>query len=134
MKKVLFVLTLVFTLSANAQDTSDFKSKTIEFIKLTGSAQMFDDAISQIGMMVPEDKKEAYTKEAQGTLTDLYSQLADIYIKEFTEADIDKLIEFYNSEIGKKLASKQTAITQSGMMVGQTWGMSLSQIAQKYTN
>lgn len=134
MKKMLFVLALVFTFSVNAQDSSDFKSKTIEFIKLTGSAQMFDDAISQIGMMVPEDKKEAYTKEAQGTLNDLYSELANIYIKEFTEAEIDELIEFYNSEIGQKLASKQTAITQSGMAVGQNWGMSLSQIAQKYSN
>ncbi len=134
MKKILLVLTLMFTVSVNAQDTSDFKSKTIEFIKLTGSAQMFDDAISQIGMMVPEDKKEAYTKEAKGTLTDLYSELAKIYMKEFTEAEIDKLIEFYNSEIGQKLASKQAAITQSGMMLGQNWGMSLSQIAQKYTN
>ncbi len=134
MKKILLVLALVFTVSVNAQDTSDFKSKTIEFIKLTGSAQMFDDAISQIGMMVPEDKKEAYTKEAQGTLTDLYSEIANIYMKEFTEAEIDELMEFYNSEIGQKLASKQAAITQSAMMIGQNWGMSLSQIAQKYTN
>lgn len=69
MKKILLVLTLVFSVSLNAQDTSDFKSKTINFIKLTGSAQMFDDAISQIGMMVPEDKKEAYTKEAQARST-----------------------------------------------------------------
>lgn len=134
MKKILLVLTLVFSVSVNAQDGSDFKSKTIEFIKLTGSAQVFDDAISQIGMMVPEDKKEAYTKEAKGTLIDLYGELANIYMKEFTEAEIDKLMEFYNSEIGQKLSSKQAALTQSGMMIGQNWGMSLSQIAQKYTN
>ncbi|MBO6605414.1 DUF2059 domain-containing protein [Psychroserpens sp.] len=134
MKKILLVLTLVFSVSLNAQDTSDFKSKTINFIKLTGSAQMFDDAISQIGMMVPEDKKEAYTKEAQGTLDDLYSELAKVYMKEFTEAEINELIGFYNSEIGQKLASKQTEITQSGMAIGQNWGMSLSQIAQKYSN
>lgn len=134
MKKILFVLVLMVTLSINAQDTSEFKSKTIEFIKLTGTADAFDNAISQIGAVVPEDKKEAYTEEANGTLDDLYSQLADAYMKEFTEDDIAKLVLFYQSDIGKKLASKQTTLTQTGMMIGQSWGMNLSQIAQKYTN
>ncbi|SDR75953.1 hypothetical protein SAMN04515667_0572 [Formosa sp. Hel1_31_208] len=134
MKNLLFVLAFVFTFSINAQDTSKFKLQTVEFIKLTGTADAFDNAISQIGSMVPADKKEAYTKEAKGTLDDLYSQLADVYMNEFSEEDIAQLVAFYKSDIGKKLASKQTAMTQAGMMIGQTWGMNLSQIAQKYSN
>lgn len=134
MKKLLFAIAFIFTLTIQAQDNSEFKTQTIEFIKLTGTADAFNNAISQIGAMVPADKKEAYTKEAIGTLDDLYSKLADVYMKEFTEEDIKELVAFYNTDLGKKLASKQTHLVQSGMAIGQTWGMELSQIAGKYAN
>ena len=132
MKKLLFVITFIFTLSIQAQDNSEFKAQTIEFIKLTGAGDAFDNAIEQIGAMVPEDKKEAYTKEAIGTLDGLYSKMADLYMEEFTKEEIAQLVTFYESDLGKKLASKQASLTQSGMMIGQTWGMELTQIASKY--
>ncbi|MFD2917004.1 DUF2059 domain-containing protein [Psychroserpens luteus] len=134
MKKLLFAIAFICTLTIQAQDNSEFKTQTIEFIQLTGTADAFNNAISQIGAMVPADKKEAYTKEANGTLDDLYSKLADVYMKEFTEEDINELVVFYKTDLGKKLASKQTQLVQSGMAIGQTWGMELSQIAGKYAN
>ncbi|WP_298901079.1 DUF2059 domain-containing protein [uncultured Psychroserpens sp.] len=134
MKKLIYLIAFVCTFSIQAQDHSEFKTQTIEFIKLTGTTDMFNNAISQIGAMVPTDKKEAYTKEANGTLDGLYSKLADVYMKEFSKEEIQGLVAFYNSDLGKKLASKQTELTQAGMSIGQSWGMELSQIAQKYTN
>ena len=134
MKKLLFAIAFICTLTIQAQDNSEFKTQTIEFIQLTGTADAFNNAISQIGAMVPADKKEAYTKEANGTLDDLYSKLADVYMKEFTEEDINELVVFYKTDLGKKLASKQTQLVQSGMAIGQTWGMELSQIAGKSAN
>lgn len=134
MKKLLFAIAFICTLTIQAQDDSKFKDQTIEFIKLTGTADAFTNAITQIGAMVPPEKKEAYTLEAEGTLDALYNKLATLYMKEFTEADIAELVVFYKSNLGKKLASKQTSLSQSGMMIGQTWGMELSQIAGKYAN
>ena len=134
MKKLVFVAVMLLSVSLVAQDNADFKKETIEFIKLSGSSKAFEDAISQIGMNVPADKKDAYTKEANETLGDLYSQLADIYMKEFTQEEIKTLVEFYNTDLGKKLASKQALMAQKGMMIGQTRGMQVGQIAQKYSN
>lgn len=134
MKKLLFTIAFICTLTIQAQDDSKFKAQTIEFIKLTGTADAFTNAITQIGAMVPAEKKEAYTTEAKGTLDALYNKLATLYMTEFTEADIAELVVFYKSDLGKKLASKQTSLSQSGMMIGQTWGMELSQIAGKYAN
>ncbi|WP_298755366.1 DUF2059 domain-containing protein [uncultured Psychroserpens sp.] len=134
MKKLIYVIAFLYAFTIQAQDNAEFKAQTIEFIKLTGTADAFNNAISQIGAMVPEDKKEAYTKEANGTLEDLYGQLADVYMKEFTKEDIAQLVVFYKSDLGKKLASKQTDLAQAGMSIGQSWGMELSQIAQKYSN
>jgi|GEM_PF-1790850 len=135
MKKLLFALAFVCAIAVQAQeDHSEFKNQTIEFIKLTGTADAFDNAIVQIGAQVPEAKMKDYKAEANGTLDELYSKIADLYMKEFTEADIAELVEFYNTDLGKKLASKQTTLAQSAMMVGQTWGMKLQQMAQKYAN
>ncbi|PKQ45736.1 DUF2059 domain-containing protein [Confluentibacter flavum] len=132
MKKVLLLLFLFAPVLTQAQDTSEFKKETIEFIKLTGSGAAFDNAISQIGAMVSEANKEAYQKEAIATLNGLYDKLADLYMSEFTQDEIKELVAFYNTDLGKKLAEKQLSLTQRGMVLGQSWGMELQGIAQKY--
>ncbi|GAL65275.1 DUF2059 domain-containing protein [Jejuia pallidilutea] len=132
MKNLLLALVLLLTVSINAQDDAAFKAETIEFIKLTGATKAFEDAIDQIGNMVSQDNKEAYKKEATGTLDDLYSEMAGLYMGEFTRDEIKALVDFYKSDLGKKLASKQVALAQKGMMMGQSWGMKVQGIAQKY--
>lgn len=132
MKKLILATVLVFTVSTYAQNDADFKTQTLEFIKLTGATKAFDDAIDQIGAMVSQDNKEAYKKEAAATLDELYSDMADLYMVEFTKEEIQELVKFYKSDIGKKLASKQSALAQKGMMMGQSWGMKVQGIAQKY--
>jgi len=45
-----------------------------------------------------------------------------IYDKYLTEADVDGLLEFYNSPVGKKFVSVQGALMQEAMMAGEQWG------------
>ncbi len=132
MKKILLVCLLMVAMSTQAQDDSEFKKETIEFIKLTGAGAAFEKGIDQIGTMVSEANKEAYTKEAKGTLVGLYEKMAGLYMEEFTHSEIKELVAFYNTELGKKLAKKQLALTQKAMMFGQNWGMEVQTIAQKY--
>jgi hypothetical protein len=51
---------------------------------------------------------------------------------EFTQDEIKELVAFYHTDLGKKLAEKQLGLTQKAMGFGQTWGMEVSQIAQKH--
>ncbi|MBP0902841.1 DUF2059 domain-containing protein [Mariniflexile gromovii] len=132
MKKILLVCLFMVAIATQAQETSNFKAETIEFIKLTGAADAFDGAIEQIGYNVPEAKKAAYIKEANTTLEGLYSKMADLYMEEFTQSEIKELVAFYHTDLGKKLATKQLSLTQKAMSFGQAWGMEVSQIAQKY--
>lgn len=133
MKKVIVALALLVAVTVSAQDQSKFKAETIEFIKLTGTGAIFDSAIDQIGASVPADKKEAYKKEAYKSLEELYGKMADMYMEEFTAAEISDLVKFYNSDLGKKVASKQTTLSQKGMVLGQNWGMSLQQTVAKFS-
>lgn len=149
MKKLLFAIAFLYTLTIQAQDNQnsqtqtikllklykqEFKAKTIEFLKLSGATGAFHDVIAQAGEIIPESKRAAYAKEAKGTLNALYGNLADVYMQEFTQEDIAQLIAFYNTDLGKKLASQLTLLTYSGMRIGQTWGIKLGIIARKYTN
>ena len=118
--------------ATQAQENTEFKAETIEFIKLTGAVSAFEKAIDQIGYNVPEAKKEAYNKEAAGTLDGLYDKIAGLYMEEFTQSEIKELVAFYHSKLGKKLAEKQLGLTEKAMSFGQSWGMEVSQIAQKH--
>src|SRR5690606_7436455 len=132
MKKLLLVLLFVGAV-CQAQQSPEFKKETIEFIKLTGSAAAFDDAIAQIGaMMVSDANKEAYLKEANANLDSLNNQHADVYKTEFTQEEVKELVAFYNNDLGKKLSEKHLSLTQKAMMVGQSWGMELQKFAQEY--
>lgn len=133
MKKTLFacLFLMVFSFS-QAQENSEYKNETIKFLKTTGAGAAFENAITQIGAMVPEINRAAYTNEAQGTLVGLYDKLAELYMGEFTQEEIKQLIVFYNTELGKKLAEKQLGLTQKAMSFGQNWGIQVQNIAQKY--
>lgn len=134
MKKFLIVCTFALAVSTQiqAQENTEFKTQTIEFIKLTGAGAAFENAIAQIGAMVSDANKEAYTKEANRTLEGLYNKMAELYMAEFTQDEIKELVGFYKTDLGKKLAEKQLGLTQKSMMYGQTWGMEVQGIAQKY--
>jgi uncharacterized protein len=133
MKRILLICLFVFAVTqTQAQENAEFKTQTIEFIKLTGAVKAFESAIDQIGFNVPEANKAAYREEANGTLTGLYDKIAGLYMEEFTQSEIKELVAFYNTSLGKKLAEKQLGLTQKAMSFGQAWGMEVSQIAQKH--
>lgn len=136
MKKFILLLLFVFAFSTVfSQVTPEYKETLRKYFKATNSDEVFDVTIKQ---MISSLKKtyteipakhwdlmeEEFLKSGKEELVDL---IAPIYIKYFTKEDLDKIIEFYNTPIGKKLAEKTPAITQESMKVGQKWGMKLSQ-------
>ncbi|MFB9055236.1 DUF2059 domain-containing protein [Mariniflexile ostreae] len=133
MKKILLVCLCLAMFSLQAQDQTAFKNETVEFLKLTGAGAAFESAIFQIGMMVPEANKEAFTKEANGTLAGLYDKMAGIYMAEFTQNEIKQLVSFYKTDLGEKLAEKQLSLMQTAMAHGQAWGLEVQAIAQKHS-
>ena len=135
MKKILVACLFLTVVSfTQAQENSEYKNETIEFLKTTGAGAAFENAITQIGAMVPETNRAAYINEAQGTLFGLYDKLAELYMGEFTQEEIKQLVVFYKTDLGKKLAEKQLGLTQKAMSFGQTWGKEVQEIAKKYVH
>lgn len=135
MKKSLLILSFcVLSISANAQSTS--KSQKInQLLELTGSGKM---AIQMMNQMMSNFKTnhskaseefwEDFKKEVKAE--DLTNMIIPIYDKHYTESDIDQLIAFYNSPIGKKMISTMPQVMQESMIAGQAWGKQISEKIQ----
>ena len=69
MKKILLVCLFMVALATKAQDNTDFKSETVEFLKITGAGVAFENAIAQIGAGVSEENQDAYTQGSQRNIS-----------------------------------------------------------------
>lgn len=141
MKKILFIAFFVGSFVLSAQENSgssatvdsEFKTETIKLIKLT-SMSVFSNIVGQMSAMVTDANREAFEKEAETSLNGLLSEIADVYMQEFTHSEIKDMIAFYETPTGKKMADKTGVIMQKSMSIGQSWGMKFQEIVQKYSN
>lgn len=132
MKKI--VLSFLFVLVAHlgfAQDAA-FKADVLKVIKASGSTAQMESAKKQIMAMIPDSKHAAFSKDFDATMPSLYDKMADIYMKEYSHADVKEMLKFYESPIGKKISEKAGAIYEASMLAGQEWGMGLQEMLMKY--
>ncbi len=141
MKKILSVLLvlLAFNSISIAQAQDDNYSATLEtMFKVAGTEETYKSVILQMFDMFkqqyPDVDKAVWSdmqdEFIQTSLSDLVVMLAPIYKKYMTKADLEGVIAFYNSPVGKKFAKNTPLITQESMQVGQEWGM---KIGEKFT-
>jgi hypothetical protein len=133
MKKFLTLLALVtITHFGFAQDSSAFKADIIRFLEISGATEPIRGIGEQIKMMIPEDRHEEFTKDFESTLPSLFSKIADIYMAEFTHDEIKQILAFYDSDLGKKVASKTGELMEKASVAGEQWGLDLQMIMSKY--
>ena len=132
MKKAVCLLFLMFIgFQSQAQESNELQQKAIQLIKMT-SGQQFDIILDPIVKMVPEGNRDAFKKEMMTSLEGIYGELAQVYTEEFTEAEIDKILAFYNTPVGEKMREVTPELTRKGMQIGQQWGQELQPIMMKY--
>lgn len=127
MKKSLLILSFcILSLSANAQ-TNSKSQKIKQLLELTGSGKMAIQMMNQMmGTLKSSHSKagdefwENLKKEIKAE--DIENMIIPIYDKYYTESDIEQLIAFYGSPIGKKMIATMPQVMQESMIVGQTWG------------
>ena len=52
--------------------------------------------------------------------------VAEVYAREFTEADLNDLLAFYRTPAGQHLLDEQPEIAKGMMTVGQRWGQNIA--------
>ncbi len=106
------------------------KATTIRrLLDLTGAARL---ALSGMEAMVPAQRAanpqipgafwDAFLARARRDLPQLVDSLVPVYAAHLSQAELDQLVRFYESPLGKHLSEVQPQILQESMQVGQTWG------------
>lgn len=137
MKKFLFIALITFC-STNlcfSQTNDEYRNAISRMMVVSGSQTTFKTVITQtINMMkqqkseIPQEFWDKFSEEMLNTsITDLTDMLVPIYKKHLTLAEVNQLIAFYESPVGKKFAEKIPLITQESMAVGREWGLKLGQ-------
>ncbi len=132
MKKIILSLSfLVIGLSSFAQQGNTLEDKAVKLIKLT-AGQQFDIMTEPIVKMIPEENRDAFKKELTASTQDLYLKMATVYTESFTEQELDKILAFYDTPVGKKMVAITPELIKKGMEIGQAWGMELQPLMAKY--
>lgn len=135
MKKTLTTLAFAFAIISTsfAQADAAYTRSLKKMFEASGTEQTFETAITQMmGMFkqqMPDvdaslwdDMEKEFLKTS---INDLVEMLAPVYIKYMTQEDLDEMIRFYQSPVGKKFAKNTPLIMQESMQVGEQWGQQI---------
>ena len=84
--------------------------------------------IEQQAPALPESVKvEIQAMFSEEALLSLMDRMVPIYAQYYTQQDMDDLIAFYDTPLGKKLSTVQPQITLESMSVAQQWAAEIGQ-------
>ena len=125
MKFATLILCCIFATSLSAQTKTD-KIKQIVYatdFEAVGNVilQSYISAFNLNNDIPPAaaDSIQAWVMNGQDAIKD---SIVIIYDKLFTEADIDFILTFYNSKVGRKLVEMTPKITEMSARAGRNWG------------
>lgn len=153
-KRFLALAILIAFLPAHAQD-SDQTSVTVapekrqrieRLLEVTGALKIAEmmsvavtrqmtNAVKQARPDIPPESFDIVAEEVnsvisgemitEGGFVDL---IIPVYAKYFTNDELDALIAFYETPVGRKTVGVMPQVTQEAMQIGQRWGQSLGPI------
>jgi len=119
--------------SAPAKPTAEKIAKIRELLVLTDAAGLAAGALkSQAGSIkrmlpLPPAAQDDFEKEllAELNVSELINLLVPIYERHVSEEDLDHLLAFYRSPVGKRFIKALPQITEESRKVGEEWGEGL---------
>jgi hypothetical protein len=106
--------------------------KIREILRLTGAGQLATMVAQQtITAMKPHlsGVPESFWQEfmAEVKPAEMEELVVPIYARHFSEAELQGLIDFYSSPLGRKVIGEMPGVMQESMAAGQTWGRELGE-------
>ena len=131
--KILFFYVFAFATLLHAQKPSELKTARIKtLLELTGSGNLgVQVAQNMIALYQKTYTKvepqfwEDFAKEIKAE--DLVNLIIPIYDAHYTIEDINAMIDFYQTPVGKKMIQNMPQISQESMQAGQVWGKEIGE-------
>jgi hypothetical protein len=133
----IILLVAMVSFGANASDKAS-KQSVEKLLELTEVSKMIDAMYGQVGNMfnglgqemgISAEEKPNFDKYMQKLMVLLKEDMnwevmkpstIDIYTKHFTQSEVDGLIKFYQSDVGKSMTKKMPLVMQDSMVMSQT--------------
>ncbi|GAA6205351.1 DUF2059 domain-containing protein [Thalassotalea sp. SU-HH00458] len=138
MKIYSLALLLILTSIPSYANNTSSRASVEKLMELTEVSKMMDAMQHQVNNMfrgmsqqlgISEKEKPKFNKY-MNKVSELMSEymkwstfkepMIDIYTKHFSEKEVQGLIEFYQSDIGKSMTKKMPLVMQDSMVVSQT--------------
>lgn len=129
------MMTLCLGSTAAAQATSDDAAKAAvvrHLLEINGVAAMMQHTIANLipaerasNPNVPPAFWDAFAARVQKEVPVLIDSLVPIYTKRFTLTELQQIVQFYESPIGRHLAAAQPDMLQESQQIGMRWGSAL---------
>ena len=132
MKNLFIAATMLLSVQFVSAQSADFKKDVLTYIQVSGTSANFGAFLEPVMEQMPESNRANFKKEFEATLPSLYDKMAEVYMKHFTHDDLKKMIEFYNSPVGKKIQEKTPILIKEQGPATQEWQMQLQGIIMKY--
>ena len=131
----IFIFLLCVAGISNAQVDAKYSKTLQEMFAMTGSEENYKMAIQQIferfKKKYPNVGEEVWTEIRHdffsSSFASLVEMLVPIYNKHMTQSDLEELIVFYKTPLGKKFTKTYPLILQESMQIGESWGMKIQQ-------
>ncbi len=125
MKKIFLVSAFLVSTLSFAQTKEQKVEKLMEVMGMTKNVElMFTQMMNHYAETNPTVPTIFWTKIREKiNYNDLLEKMVGIYSKYYTSEDIDQLIKFYNTPVGKKSMSILPQIMQESMKAGEEWGV-----------
>src|SRR6478609_8903560 len=115
MKKIILSLLFVgVTQLAVAQDAA-LQKDVKKLIEMTGSLGSMNAAKAQVMKIIPQEKQAAFSKDFDAAMPALYDKMTKIYMEMYTKEDVKAILAFYETPVGKKMASKSSELVEKCM-------------------
>ena len=132
MKKIILLIAFFIISQLTIAQDANFKTDVLKLISISGADAQIKIVKPQILNMIPENKKEKFSKEFDASIPSLLDKMTTIYMEIYTVEDIKAMIVFYESPVGEKMSKKAAELGQKTMQAGQEWGQELQEIIAKY--
>lgn len=131
---LLLCLAFVITMQAQAPADKEYQAAVTKMLEVSNSLDAMKQMAPQIIAMVKQQAPEApqaFWDDMEKMMVSMYDEIIKaiipIYQKYFTLQDIQGIIAFYESPVGKKMAESNTKIAMEIMPVAQQIGMQTMQ-------
>ncbi len=147
LRNVIALVLLLAILSAHAQDPGQVSPETRQrierLIEVTGAlnvakimsaavTQEMTNAVKRVRPDIPPEALDIVAEEVTSVISEemvakggFIDRIVPVYAKYFTNDDLDAMIEFYETPVGRKTISVMPQVTKEAIQIGQSWGQSL---------